>query len=220
MTDAGFDGALTHVDTVTDLLEKWRHGNKDAFNRLYEIVYADLRKIAHLKLRKWQRNHLLQTTGVVHELYLKWYGSGIKCEVDRKALKKLASHAMSQILLEQVKKAAKRGEQLAEEAAEVEGWVDAKRPGPEFLARRNHVIDKLARTHPEKAVLVRLRLEAGFTLREIAEAFDMSLSHVKREWLFCKEYLTRELLDGAVGKGNEPAPPGRSKPARERRQLH
>src|ERR1035438_10812119 len=61
--------------TITGLLEEWRSGNQDAANRIMELVYSELHRIASREMRREHGEHTLQTTAVVHEVYLRLCGT-------------------------------------------------------------------------------------------------------------------------------------------------
>ena len=61
--------------TITKLLTEWREGNQGAANQLMDLVYRELHRIASREMRRERREHTLQTTALVHEMYLRLCGS-------------------------------------------------------------------------------------------------------------------------------------------------
>src|ERR1044071_2019907 len=96
---------------ITDLLVHLRDGNRDAEARLYELLYADLRGLAHAQLRRERPGHTLGTTGLVHETYLRLVDQTRVEWRDRAHFFGAAAMAMRRILVDYARRnrAARRG---------------------------------------------------------------------------------------------------------------
>jgi len=96
---------------VTRLLHLARDGDREALDRLVPLVYEDLRRMAHRQLDREGGGHTLQTTGLLHEAYLKLAGSGAANAANRAHFLAIAARAMRQVLVDYARrrKAAKRG---------------------------------------------------------------------------------------------------------------
>jgi RNA polymerase sigma factor (TIGR02999 family) len=181
-----------HVD-VTGLLRAWRRGDAEAANRVFELVYQELRGMAHRRLRRGRPGGELATTALVHEVYLKLADQTRADYQDRGHLLAVAARAMRQVMVDLARRhsSQKRGGgavpitlepgkmALEERAAEVVA-VD------EALARLEELDPRLAR-------VVELRFFGGLSVEESAEALDVSPRTVKRDWQKARAFLYREL---------------------------
>ncbi len=187
------------VSEVTSLLREWNLGDAQAFGKLFTLFEADLRRIAHYALQKERPGHILQTTALMNDLYLKWCVAKKVAARDTRELKRFAGRAMRQILLDYARKYKPGKESVPMDAGEMEAWLDPQAEGDSRVmgVAFSQALDKLGEVYPERAVIVELKLKAGFTLREIAECLNIPAGSISREWTFCKEYLTGELLGTA-----------------------
>lgn len=186
-------------DEVSGLLAAVRSGDEAARDRLFALVYKDLRVIAHRELAR-RRGATLSTTALVHEAYLKLDRLGGWSPQDRGHFLALASRAMRQILVDaaRARLADKRGggaTRLSLDAHEIA--VDDQ---AEELLAVHAALEKLADSEPELARLVEWRFFGGYSVEEIAEARGVSGRTVKRDWRTARAFLYREL-------GGESAPP-------------
>ena len=99
------------ANEVTQLLQDWRGGNRDAFDALLPIVYKELHRLAHFQLRSERVGHSLQSTALVHEAYLRLVGTNPPKWESRTHFFAVAAHLMRQILVDYARRhgAAKRG---------------------------------------------------------------------------------------------------------------
>ncbi len=202
MSDDPDSGALTGGDPsaveVSRLLAAVRAGDEVARDRLFELVYADLRRLAHRELAR-RRGATLSTTALVHEAYLKLDRLGGWSPRDRGHFLALASRAMRQILVDAARSrlADKRGGgALRLSLDEHEIAVDDQ---AEELLAVHAALEKLAGAEPDLARLVEWRFFGGYSVEEIAEAMGVSGRTVKRDWRTARAFLYREL-------GGEPVP--------------
>ena len=177
---------------VTLLLREIRAGSREAFDRLVPLVYGELRGMAHAHLRRRVGGRTLDTTGLVHEAWLKMAGpQGIDVH-DRGHFLAVSAHAMRQVLVDlaRARSAAKRqggdratfDENLAAVDADVESLLDLDRA----LERLREHDDRLGR-------VVECRYFAGLSEAETAEALGVSLRTAQRDWLRARAWLREEL---------------------------
>ena len=201
MTDASQDGAASPArGEVTAMLGAWRHGEREAAERLFELVYLELRAIAGSYFRRERAGQTLQPTALVHEAYLRlvdqtrveWKNRGHFFAVASQAMRRaLVDHARSRA-------AAKRGGGLEPETLGVEVATPTPMPPIEVLAL-DQALDRLAAVDPDLARVVELRFFGGLTLEETAEVASRSLASVKRDWRAARAFLHREL--GLLAEG-------------------
>jgi len=179
---------------VTALLRAWSDGDRAALDRLLPVVYAELHRQAERYMRAQSPGHTLQTTGLVHEAYLRlairdnpeWNGRAHFFGVAAKAMRSiLVDHARA-------RGAAKRGG--GANAVTLSNLEDTD--GRELdVLDLDDALKRLAEMDPRKGSLVELRYFAGLSIEEAAESLGISPATAKREWRLARAWLRRE-LDG------------------------
>lgn len=181
---------------VTQLLTAWEDGDEAAFERLVEVVYDELHRIAARQLRHERPGHTLQTTAVVHEAYLKLVDQRRARWHSRLQFFAVAARVMRRILVDHARErnSRKRGGDLRRVslASGVEAWID--RP-PELLAV-HEALERLEEVEPELSQVVELRFFAGFSNREVADLLGVSEPTVGRRWRAARVLLHRHLSGG------------------------
>lgn len=183
---------------VTDLLVHWSEGDQEALNKLIPLVYDELHKLASRYLRRERRDHTLQTTAVVHEAYLKLVNQRDANFENRLHFFAVAAQIMRRILVDYARRhhASKRGGDLYKLSLD-EALVTSEEKGADLLAL-DEALDRLAAIDPRQSRVVELRIFAGLTLEETAQALNISPSTVRREWSMAKAWLNRQI------KNNDP----------------
>lgn len=179
--------------TVTRLLERWSHGEREAAGQLMPLVYEELRRIAHRMFRRERHDHTLQATALVHEVYLKLVEqTGIRWQ-SRVHFFGLAACMMRRALVDYSRQyaAGKRGGDLEKVSLEEVG--ELARVRPEALILLDDALRDLARLDPQKALIVELRFFGGLTVDETAECLGLSPRSVARQWRGARAALYREL---------------------------
>lgn len=180
---------------VTHLLVAWNNGDLIARDQLIAVVYDELRKLASLCLRRQYNGHSLQTTLLVHEVYLKLINYENVQWQNRAHFFALAAHIIRGILVDHFRShtALKRGgKQIHLSLDEVPTLTDEW--GEKFLYL-NEVLTKFETIAPRQSKIVELRFFAGLTVEEIAEVLKVSTKTVKREWSSARAWLEKELAN-------------------------
>lgn len=194
---AGYD---TDPDDVTRLLRDCGSGDRAAFDRLMELVYADLRHIAHVRLRKERTDHTLDTTALVHEAYLKLVPASTASWGDRAHFFAVASRVIRHVLIDYARhrNADKRSGirvPLRESSA-------STAPRDVDLLALEQALERLAELDPRMEQVVECRFFGGMTVEETAKALGVSTSTVDRDWARARTYLYEDLVDdGGDGQG-------------------
>ena len=182
---------------VTDLLQRWSTGDREAAEEVLPLVYDELRGIAARELRRGPRGQTLQATALVHEVYLRLSSrEGFRLS-SRPHFFALAARLIRQILVDHARRQnrLKRGGQAARVTlTETAGLVEPR--DPDLLAV-DEALEKLEKLDPRKASIVELRFFAGLTLEETAEQLGISPETVGREWRRARAWLSNELEGGA-----------------------
>jgi RNA polymerase sigma factor (TIGR02999 family) len=183
--------------SVTALLRAWGAGDRAALDELLPLVYGELRRQAERFMRDQSSGNTLQTTGLVHEAYLRLVEQQDLELQSRAQFFALAAKVMRSVLVDyaRARRAAKRGGGAraltlgaAGEIADAASSADAV----DVLAL-NEALTRLAELDPRKSQLVELRYFAGLGIEETAEVLGVSPATVKREWSLARAWLRREL---------------------------
>lgn len=183
---------MTAGSDITRLLARWRGGDEEALAALMPLVYEELRRLARSQLRRERRNHTLQSTALVHELFLRLASEERGQLQNRAHFFGVAARAMRQILVAHARQrqARKRGGDvvmvpLDDPPAPTEAPLD--------LEALDEALARLAERDPLQARIVELRFFGGYTIEETAALVERSHATVSREWEIARMWLFREL---------------------------
>ena len=179
---------------VTDLLVRWRNGDRQALDSLIPLVYAELQRLAHYYLQRERSDHTLQSTALVHEAFLRLAGQNPPQWQNRAHFFGIAAHVMRQILVEYARahNAAKRGgpgtcKLTLDEALDLPKKVDVD------VIALDGALDRLNQLDPQQSRIVELRFFAGLTIEDTSEVMGISPATVKRDWTSARAWLYREI---------------------------
>ena len=189
---------MSQSKSVTQLLIDWKSGDKSALDTLMPIVYDELRRIASRYLRKHPPGHILQTTLLVHEAYLKLADNENINWQNRAHFFGVAARIMRNLLVNYsvANKAEKRGGGSIKISLD-EATILAKTPAFEVL-ELNEALNRLSAMNERQSQIVELRFFTGLSNEEIGEVLGVSLATVNREWRLSRAWLHSELR-GDVG---------------------
>ncbi|HZI28284.1 MAG TPA: ECF-type sigma factor [Gemmatimonadaceae bacterium] len=178
------------------LLQRWNDGDSDAFDRLIPIIYERLREIAHHRLRAAPGERSLNTTGLVHEAYLRLADSSGTAVASRNHFLAIASRVMRNVLVDHARSrtAAKRGGN--EGAVEFNDTIWIGRVDVDAVSDLDAALQKLEQLDARQARIIEQRYFGGLSLEETADALGVSLATVKRELRTARAWLATELRDG------------------------
>lgn len=177
---------------VAQLLTRARDGDGAAVNRLFELMYADLRRIAHARLRESRPDTLLDTTSLVHESYARFAKLARLPTADRPHFLAYASRVMRSVIVDLARErgAERRGGGLGEVTLTTGLGASLAAVGdtPEVL-RVHEALDELAAIEPRLAQVVEMRYYGGLEHAEIASALGIGLRTVERDWERARSFL-------------------------------
>jgi RNA polymerase sigma factor (TIGR02999 family) len=185
---------------ITRLLKAWGQGDEGALEQLIPLVYTQLRAQARHYMRGERSGITLQSTALVHEVYLRLTTApDVDCH-DRIHFFALSSQIMRRILIDaaRARAAAKRGggEAQAEHASEIDldqiASVDANASS---LCALDDALNELAQIDQRRAKVIELRFFGGLSVEETAEALQVSPQTVMRDWRLARAWLARELTE-------------------------
>jgi RNA polymerase sigma factor (TIGR02999 family) len=183
------DEAPPDPGEITRLLASIGEGDRLALNRLFPIVYAELRALAHRQLAHMRPGDTLQTTALVHEAYLKLLGTARPRWRDRTHFFAVACRAMRQISVDYARSqsAQKRGGDRPALSLDESQLPPAERAYD--LVQLDQALTELESLSERPAKVVELRFFGGLSIEETASVMDISERTVKREWQKARAFL-------------------------------
>jgi RNA polymerase sigma factor (TIGR02999 family) len=169
---------------ITDMLRAARGGTRAAVDALMPTIYEELRRLAQARLAAHAQDRVLNTTGLVHEAYLRLIEQSRAEWPDRLHFYGYAATAMRHILVDHARRvhADKRGGHAAALDAEDIGAVGDDAAGAPDWVYVDQALDRLRACSARLAQVVELRVFAGLSMEELAEVLGVSLRTVKRDW--------------------------------------
>ncbi|HET8783892.1 MAG TPA: sigma-70 family RNA polymerase sigma factor [Pyrinomonadaceae bacterium] len=185
--------AISSSEAITQLLKKWSNGDENALDQLMPLVYDELHRLAQSYLRRERRQHTLQPTALVNELFLKFFDQNSMSWQNRAQFFGVAAQMMRRILVDHARAhySVKRGgDRFAVSLKDVPSF--GTQPDADLLALHD-VLNHLEKIDAVQGRIVELRFFGGLTIKETGEVMNISHATVEREWRTAKAYLKREL---------------------------
>ena len=181
-------------DVVTEALVAWQDGDVSAADRLFLLVYDELRRIARRQLRHERPGHTLSTTAVVHEAYLDLAKQTRAQWVDRAHFFGVAAFVMRRVLMEYARAhhTAKRGGGMTNVTLD-DALAASADDRAETLIAIDDALTRVAAIDPRLARVVECRFFGGLTSAETAEALGVTERTVERDWVKAKALLAHAL---------------------------
>lgn len=185
---------MDHSAEVVLLLDQWRRGDQDAYDRLIPLVYGELRRLAHAQLRHESPGHSLQPTVLVHEAYLRLAEADIDWQ-NRTHFLSVAARVMRRILVDwaRARRAEKRGGHGARVAFSDGVWAPSSKPVD--VLDLDQALERLQTFDTRQAQVVELSYFGGLTYPEIGRMLGISEATVDRDLRHARAWLKRELAD-------------------------
>jgi RNA polymerase sigma factor (TIGR02999 family) len=178
---------------VTELLHRWVGGDEKAKDALVPLVYDELRRVARRCLIGQRPDHTLQSTALVHEVYLRLVSQESVRWENRIHFFAVAAQQMRRILVDHARKkgAEKRGGGRVTVTLN-EQLTPATQRDLDVIAL-DDALNELSRMNPQHSRIVEMRFFAGLSIEEAAQALGVSPATVKRDWTVARAWLYREL---------------------------
>jgi len=182
-------------DGITVLLHRASEGDREAFDAVFSTVYEELHRLARGHRRRWDGNHTLDTTSLIHEAYLKLVDQDQASWNDLSHFLAVAARAMRHILVNYAERqrAAKRGG--GQEPLPVEEAIHMDSETAEEILALNEALDRLEAENERQAKVVEARFFGRFTIEETADLLGVSPATVKRDWALASAWLFREIRE-------------------------
>ena len=181
---------------ITQLLQDWSGGDETALDKLMPLVYEELHQLAHQHMRREQPGHMLQTSALINEAYLRLVDQQQIRWESRAHFFGIAARLMRRILVDEARKrnAAKRGGR-AIEVSLIEGANIAREQAANVVAL-DDALKTLQAIDSRQSEIVELRFFGGLSIGETAEVLKVSPGTVMRDWTFARAWL-RQQMDGS-----------------------
>jgi RNA polymerase sigma factor (TIGR02999 family) len=190
---------MSNPGDITDLLRGWREGNKDAENDLFVRVMPNLRRLAHYFMKGERKDHSLQATELVNQVYLQLIAAKDRDWQNRKHFFALAARAMRRYLIDHAR-GRKRKEFVV--LADVEDLLPAKSAKVELAIVVDSLLDHLNQTKPDWCTVVELKFFLGLTDEQAAEMLGVKLRTMQRMWRDARVWLFERM---EVGRAKQSA---------------
>jgi RNA polymerase sigma factor (TIGR02999 family) len=195
--------------SVTQLLKRWGKGDAMAFDALMPQVKQELHRLAAHYMAAERPGHMLQATALINEAYLRLVDWKDVQWSDRAHFFGLAAGMMRRVLTDYARNRGRLkrggGEAVMLSFAEALNKPARETKSADVLAL-NEALEKLEQIDSRKSKIVEMRFFGGLSLEEIAEALNVSVATVRRDWSLARAWFLREL--GRTAPGRSPAKPG------------
>jgi len=184
---------------ITQLLVAWCEGDESALNELAPLIHAELHRLAHHYMSRERPGHLLQTSALINEAYVRLIDWKTVRWQNRAHFFGVAAQLMRRILVDfaRERQYVKRGGGTFQVSlSEAASFVIQR--NPDFVSL-DEALTALAEVDPRKVRVVELRFFAGLSVEEVAELLNVSKETVIRDWRLAKVWLLRELAGEIIG---------------------
>lgn len=178
---------------VTTLLARWRDGDAHALEELTPLVYPELRRIAARYLRNERKGHTLQSTGLVHEAWIRLLGSNTAVPETKNHFYAVASQLFRRILVDHARRRDRYKREGSVDRVVLNESIDVAEQRGIDLLRLDDALDTLAVMDARQSRIVELKFFGGLEIHEIADVLSISVATVKRDWGSARAWLLREL---------------------------
>jgi len=175
---------------ITRLLHEWRAGNREAENQLFRLVLPDLRRLAHYLMKGERKDHTLEATELVDQVYFRLVAAKDRDWQNRQHFFAIAARAMRRHLIDHA-----RGRPDAEFIAleGLEQILPASSPKAELAVTIGRLLDQLAETKPDWCEIVEVKYFLGLTDEEAAQALGLKLRSMQRTWSEARRWLFEQM---------------------------
>lgn len=181
---------------ITELLQAHGAGGRQALSRLVPLVYEDLRRIARAQMRRGARGATLDTGALVHEAYVKLVDQRRATWNDRRHFFAVASLAMRQVVVDHARSRGRRKRGGGELPVTLDDAPETTARDLDQVLAVDEALTRLEAVDPRLVRIVECRYFAGLNEQETADALEISLRTVQREWFKARAWLRSELGAG------------------------
>ena len=188
----------TGPQEITRLLRAWKDGDEASLDRLWELVYRRLSRLAATYLQNEREGHTLETGALVNEAFLRLANQNQVRWQDRAHFFALAAKMMRRILVDHARRSESSKRGGGQHTICLHELHDLDDTGHPDIIRLDDALLDLEGEDPELANLVVMRYFGGLTRQEIAEVLAVSKTTVARQWRTARAWLFAYLADGGA----------------------
>jgi RNA polymerase sigma factor (TIGR02999 family) len=181
------------MSDATQLLTAVEQADPTAAEKLLEVLYEELRRLAAFKMAQQAPGQTLQPTALVHEVWLRLAGTRNSMFKNRSHFFSAAAEAMRHILIDRARRKQTQRHGGGFERVALDSVALAAPSTDDQLLAVHEALDKFALKHPLQAEVVKLRYFAGMTNEEVAHLLGISISTAKNYWNFSRGWLFNEI---------------------------
>ena len=171
---------------ITQLLQRWREGSRDAENELFTLVLPNLRRLAHYLMKGERKGHSLQATELVDQIYFRLVAAKNRDWRNRQHFYAIAARAMRRYLIDHAR-ARPEGEFVALEG--MKDLLPADSAKLDLALNVDRLLEELEKTKPDWCMLVEMKFFLGLTDEEAAETLGIKLRSMQRMWRDARQWL-------------------------------
>ena len=181
------------ADNVTLLLQKWSEGDDSALEQLTPLVYDELHRLAHQHMRREKAGHILQTSALINEAYVRLVDQVQTPWQNRAHFFGIAARLMRQILVDEARKqnSAKRGGAMVQVPLDDVGTLAQAQAGN--VIALDDALKHLEAIDKRQSNIVELRFFGGLSIEETADILKVSPGTVMRDWTFARAWLRSQM---------------------------
>jgi len=178
---------------VTELLREWSKGDQNALDELMPMVLDELRRLAHQHMRRERAGHVLQTSALINEAYIRLVDQPQTRWQDRAHFFGIAARLMRQVLVDDARRrnAAKRGGSLIQVPLDEVGTQAQTQAAN--VSRLDDALQRLEKIDQRQGKIIELRFFGGLSIDETAKVLKVSPGTVMRDWTFARAWLRNEM---------------------------
>lgn len=184
---------------LTALLQAWSGGNTAARDKVWQLVFVELERLANAYIRQERPGHTLEPHALINELYMRLIDWGNAQWINRSHFFGMSARMMRQILVDHARARTRQRRGGDAERIILDDVVVFSESKCEQLIALDEAIRRLESEYPRKAQVVELRYFGGFSEEETAGILDVSRPSVARDWNFARRWLMSELRHNSSG---------------------
>src|SRR6266851_8873826 len=185
----------TQAGEITGLLADWRGGDGAALDRLVPLIRAELHRLARRHLGRERKNHTMQPSSLVQEVFLRLLPGGDAGWRNRAHFFAVASQVMRHVLVDYARQRRRVKRGAAAVHIPIESAVVLSPEQVEQIVAVDLALERLAKVDERKSRVLEMRFFGGLSVEETAEALGVAPNTVIRDWHFARAWLRRELGD-------------------------
>jgi RNA polymerase sigma factor (TIGR02999 family) len=178
---------------VTELLLAWSGGEAAALDKVMPLVYAELHRLARLRLWHERADHTLQASELINEAYLRLVDTGRVNWQDRAHFLAVSAQAMRRVLVEHARARGSQRRGAGMQGLPLEAAANVQAQHSTDLVKVDEALTALAGEHPRRAQVIELRFFGGLSVEETAKVLGVSEDTVLRDWRLARIWLLRTM---------------------------